>query len=280
VTAQPAPRARVPRLGLALGGGAALGLSHIGVLKVLAEEGIPVSCVAGTSAGSVVGAAFCAGLGWREIRDKARRLEWSHLASIVVPRRGVLRLDRMERFIENDLGVRSFSDLGIPFAAVAADITTGEEVVFDSGPLARAVRASCSIPGLFEPLETDGRILVDGGLVNDVPADVARRLGAEVVLAVNLNARRSHGTPPRNVADMVYYSFDILLAGCAQESLGAADFVICPDLQGFHYRDLRKIDELMTRGEQAVRPVIAQLKARLAGSAVGNGGFGASAPHA
>jgi NTE family protein len=267
VSAQPALRAARPRLGLALGGGAALGLSHIGVLKVLAEEGVRVSAVAGTSAGSVVGAAFAAGLGWQEIRDKARRLEWAHLASIVVPRRGLLRLDRMERFIEQDLGVGSFADLGIPFAAVATDITTGEEVVFTTGPLGRALRASCSVPGLFEPVEVDGRVLVDGGLVNDVPADIARRLGAEVVLAVNLNARRSHGAPPRSIADMVYYSFDILLAGCAQRFLAAADFVVCPDLQGFHYRNLGKIDELMARGEQAARAVMPALKARLASRA-------------
>ena len=252
------------RLGLALGGGAALGLAHLGVLKVLAEEGIDVSCVAGTSAGSVVGAAFCAGMTWQEIRDRARTLDWSHLASFVVPRRGILRLDKMERFIEEDLGVRLFSDLAIPFAAVATDIVSGREVVFDSGPLALALRASCSVPGVFEPVVDAGRTLVDGGLVNDVPADVARRLGGQVVLAVNLNARRSHATAPRGILDMVYYSFDILLAGCAQQYLASADFVVCPDVQGFHYRDLRRIEELMLRGEEAVRAIIPELKARLA----------------
>jgi NTE family protein len=261
---QPSPAfTGAPRLGLALGGGAALGLAHIGVLKVLAEEGIRVGCVAGTSAGSIVGAAFCAGWSWQDIRDKARRLEWSHLASITVPRRGFLRLDRMEKYIEGALGIGSFSDLEIPFAAVAADISTGEEVVLDSGPLARALRASCSVPGLFEPLEMDGRFLVDGGLVSDVPVDAARRLGAEVVLAVNLNARRTHRAPPRSLGDMVYYSFDILLSGGAQKSLASADFVICPDLQGFHYRNLGRIEELMLRGEQAARPVVTELKARL-----------------
>jgi NTE family protein len=262
---QPSPaQAGAPRLGLALGGGAALGLAHIGVLKVLAEEGIRIDCVAGTSAGSIVGAAFCAGLSWQEIRDRARRLEWSHLASLMVPRRGFLRLDKMERYIETSMGVRSFSDLEIPFAAVATDIATGQEVVFDSGPLGRALRASCSVPGIFEPLEIDGRILVDGGLVNDVPADVARRLGARVVLAVNLNARRRNGIPPRTIVDMFYYSYEVRLAGCSQRFLSDADFVICPDLAGFQYRNLRKVDELMARGEQAALPFVAELKSRLA----------------
>jgi NTE family protein len=263
VPAHQSPGHAAPRLGLALGGGAALGLAHIGVLKVLAEEGITAGFVAGTSAGSVVGAAFSAGLSWQEIREKGRGLEWSHLASLAVPRRGLLRLDRMERYLESVLGAITFSDLRIPFAAVAVDITTGQEVVFDSGPLARALRASCSVPGLFEPLEADNRLLVDGGLVNDVPADVARRLGAEVVLAVNLNARRNHGTPPRTIADMVYYSFDIMQSGCAQASLASADFVITPALHGFHYRNLGRIDELIERGEQAARPVMAALKERL-----------------
>jgi NTE family protein len=257
-------KGRAPRrLGLALGGGAALGLAHIGILKVLAAEGIPVSCVAGTSAGSVVGAAFCAGMGWEQMREKARTLEWSHIASIEVPRRGLLRLDRMERWLAETIPAWSFADLSIPLAAVAVDITSGEEVVFDAGPLARAVRASCSIPGIFEPLLLDGRVLVDGGMVNTVPADVARRMGAEVVLAVNLSTRRRHQSPPKNISDVLYYSFDLVLAACAQLSTASADIVISPDLEGFSYRDLGKLDELIGRGECAARAVVPDLEARL-----------------
>jgi NTE family protein len=253
------------RLGLALGGGAAFGLAHLGVLKALSEEGIAVDFVAGTSAGSFVGAAYCSGRTWQEIRDRARSVDWSSFASLTVPRRGVMRLDRMERFITEDLGIGLFSELAIPFAAVATDLQSGQAVIFDTGPVAHAVRASCSVPGVFEPMYESGRVLVDGGLVNDVPADVARRMGAEVVVAVNLNSRRSHPVPPRSVFDIMYYSFDLLLAGCAQRGAAGADIVICPDLQGFHYRDLRKVDELVSRGEQAMRPMIAELKARLRG---------------
>jgi NTE family protein len=179
------------RLGLALGSGAALGLAHIGVLKALSEEGIAIDCVAGSSAGSFVGAVFCAGRSWREIRDRARSIDWSNFASFTVPRRGAMRLDRMEKFLEEDLGIGLFSDLAIPFAAVATDLQSGQAVIFDSGPVAHAVRASCSVPGVFEPVYESGKVLVDGALVNDVPADVARRLGAEIVVAVNLNSRRS-----------------------------------------------------------------------------------------
>jgi NTE family protein len=248
------------RIGLALGGGAALGLAHIGVLKALDEAGIRPSCVAGTSVGSIVGAAVCAGWTWREILDRARSVEWQHLASIVIPRKGILSLDRMERFLEEELGAREFSELGIPFAAVATDLATGEPFVFDSGPLARAVRASCSVPGVFEPLNLDGRVLADGGLVDDVPTDVARRLGAEVVVGVNLNTRQRHNSPPGNILDIVYYSLEILLARCSQQSLAVADVVVSPELQGFHYRDLGRIEELVARGEEAMRSKMPDLQ--------------------
>jgi NTE family protein len=247
------------RFGLALGGGGALGLAHIGVLKVLEEAGIRPYCVAGTSAGSIVGAAICAGWTWREIRERAQILSWQNLASIVIPRKGIMRLDRMEEFLEEQLGVLQFSDLAIPFAAVATDLAAGEPVVFDTGRLAPAVRASCSVPGVFEPFTVNGRVLVDGGLVNDVPADVARRLGADVVLGVNLNTRLRHSSPPRNIIDVVYYSLEILVAAGAQKSINDADVVVSPQLEGFHYRDLGRVDELVQRGEEAMRSRLDEL---------------------
>ena len=248
------------RIGLALGGGAALGLAHIGVLKALAEHGIDIDVVAGTSAGSFVGAAFCAGRSWGEIREAARRLEWSHLVSLAIPRQGMMRLDKLERYVENFAG--DFSSLLVPFSAVATDLVSREAVVFTTGSVARAVRASCSVPGLFEPLRDGGLVLVDGGLVDDVPADAARALGADIVIAVNLHARRQLAAPPRGILDIAYYSFDILLSGCSQKSVAAADVVVSPDVQGFSYRDLRKADELAARGEAAMleaMPVLRRL---------------------
>ncbi len=252
-----------PRIGLALGGGAALGLAHIGVLRVLSDEGIAVHCVAGTSAGSVVGAAFCAGRSWGEIWDAARHLEWSHIVSLAVPRRGVLRLDKLERYMERMTGVRDFAGLRIPFAAVATDLERGRPVVFTTGSIARAVRASCSVPGLFEPLRDGDAMLVDGGLVDDVPADVARAMGADVVVAVNLHAHRHQSGPPRSLLDIAYYTFDILLANSAQKGISSADVVVCPELHGFNYRDLKKVNELADRGEQAMRAALGDLKRRV-----------------
>ena len=248
------------RIGLALGGGAALGLAHIGVLKVLSEEGIGVDCIAGTSAGSVVGAAYCAGRSWREILDAARRLEWSHLVSLTIPRQGMMRMDKLERYVEATTGSRDISGLRIPFAAVATDLERGEPVVFKTGSVAKAVRASCSVPGLFEPLRVGNAALVDGGLVNDVPADVARELGADIVVAVNLHSRRLLSGPPKNILDIAYYTFDILLTNATQKGMSEADLVVCPDLQGFHYRNLKRVDDLVARGESAMRESVPELR--------------------
>jgi NTE family protein len=252
--------AQRPLIGLALGGGAARGAAHIGVLKVLAEEGIAVDRVAGTSVGSVVGAAFCAGLSWKDILERARRIDWPDVASLTLPRMGFLRMDRFEGLIRGTIGVEDFRDLSIPLSTVAVDLATGREVIFASGPIARAVRASCSVPGVFEPVLEGEGVLVDGGLLNEVPADVVRRMGADVVLAVSLTADRRHEAPPRNVLDIIYYSFDILLAARTQESLKAADLVVAPQLAGFAYRDLKRIDELVERGERAMRGALGRLR--------------------
>ena len=252
------------RIGLALGGGAALGLAHIGVLRVLSEEGIPVHCVAGTSAGAVVGAAHCAGRSWQEILNAARRLEWSHIVSLTIPRQGMMRLDKLERYVEAMTGARDFADLNIPFAAVATDLEKGEPVIFTTGPVAKAVRASCSVPGLFEPLMDGNTALVDGGLVNDVPADVVRAMGADIVIGVNLHSRKLQSGPPKNILDIAYYTFDILLAGAGQKGMSGADLVVSPDLQGFHYRNLKKTDELVSRGEQAMRGSLEELRRLIA----------------
>jgi NTE family protein len=242
---------------LALGGGAARGAAHIGVLKVLAEEGIPVRGVAGTSVGSVVGAALCAGRDWRWLLAEARRLRWADLVQPTVPRMGMLATERLERYLERLLGVALIEDLALPFAAVAVDISTGEEVVLRAGRLAPAIRASCSVPGIFEPVAVGGRLLVDGGLLNDVPADVARTLVAGPVVAVKLNGGTRVPARPRTIFDVISSSFAILAFHGIQQGLSVADIVISPDLGRMGYRDLHRVDELVAAGERAARVALA-----------------------
>jgi NTE family protein len=250
-------RLRSSGVALALGGGAARGIAHIGVLKVLAEEGIAVRAVAGTSVGSVVGAAVCAGRDWQWLLARARALRWGDLVQPAVPRMGMLATERMERFLERTLGVARIEDLRLPFAVVAADISTGEEVVLRSGPLAAAVRASCSVPGIFEPVAVGDRLLVDGGLLNDVPADVARSLAAEPVVAVRLNTGVRVAARPRTIFDVISSSLAILALHGIQQGLVAADLVVSPELGGMGYRDLRHVDEFFSAGERAAREAFA-----------------------
>ena len=275
-------RVSEPRgVGLALGGGAARGLAHIGVLKVLEEEGIPVDCVAGTSAGSLVGAAFSVGLSWREIFEKARGINWFDIASPAFSRLGLLRMDRLQRLLEETLGNRTFESLSIPLSVVTVDLVSGDQVILCEGPVARAVRASCSIPGIFEPVIEDGRSLVDGGLLNNMPVDIVRRMGAGIVLGVDLNPDRRHIEPPRNVLDVLSYSFDILITNAANQFLAEADIIVSPQIGGFSYRDLRRIDELVALGEAAMRTKLGRLKEMLSTqrkSRPGGGGGRRSAP--
>ena len=250
-------RLRSSGVALALGGGAARGIAHLGVLKVLAEEGIPVRGVAGTSVGSVVGAALCAGRDWKWMLDKARGLRWTALVQPTVPRMGILATERLERYLERSIGVARFEDLRLPFAVIAVDISSDEEVVLRSGELAPAIRASCSVPGIFEPVELGGRLLVDGGLLNDVPADVARTLVGGPVLAVKLNGGIREPSRPRSIVDVLSASFAIVALRTFQQGLAGADIVVTPDLGRASYRDLRRVDVLVAAGERAAREALA-----------------------
>lgn len=152
-----------PKVGLALSGGAARGLAHIGVIKAIENEGIPISFVAGTSVGSLIGALFAAGVGWQEMAELARKLKWRDLVSVSLSGLGLARTDKLQKIIDRLLGGKRFEDLAIPFAAVAVDIASGEKVILKTGSVAEAVQASCSIPGIFEPVPLNGHLLVDGG---------------------------------------------------------------------------------------------------------------------
>jgi NTE family protein len=255
-----ARRFRGRKVGLALGGGAARGLSHIGVLKVLEEQGIELSYIAGTSAGSLIGSLYCAGLSWRDIKSTARDIDWGDLVAPTWPTLGLAKSDKLERTLGRILRNKSFTDLRIPFRVVATDITTAEEVVLSTGPVAPAVRASCSIPGIFEPTELEGRLLVDGGLLNDVPTDVVKDMGATVVIGVNLNSDRITARKPENLMEIFYRTLNILIYNSTQKAQKSADVMVTPRLGGFAYQDLNRLDELVAKGEQAMREQLGKLK--------------------
>jgi NTE family protein len=254
---------RNKKVGLALGGGAARGLAHIGVLKALTEAGIRIDYVAGTSAGSIIGALYCAGLSWQEIKETAHHVNWGKLITPTVPIKGLAKTDKLQKFLEKLLNKKTFSDLSIPFCALAVDIGSGKEVTLKKGSVAEAVRASCSIPGIFEPTELRGRLLVDGGLMNNVPADTVREMGAGLVIAVDLNHFYPKPGKPRNIIEIIYSSLFIIMSNKSNKTDKFTDYLVAPDLSSYSYTNLKKMNELIQKGEQAMIAHIPRIKKKL-----------------
>ena len=244
------------RVGVALSGGGVLGAAHIGVLEVLEEHAIRPFCVTGASAGSAVGVAYCAGLGLQRIKELALAMRWAKLGRVVLPRRGLLDGSRLEDYVIELIGDRTFDQLQIPFAVAAADILTEELVILSEGRVAPAVRASCALPGVFTPVEYEGRLLVDGGIINNLPVAAARDLGAEYVIAVDLSSPMAgERQPPNTMLDMWLLMLSTLIRNTHRE-VALADVVIRPDVGEFSYIDLGHVPELIERGRQAAQEMM------------------------
>lgn len=252
----PYEQQRVPSIGLALGGGFARGIAHIGVLKVLEEESIPVSVVTGTSVGALIGAAYCSGLCCEELEHVAHSVRFTTFARWTLSRYGFASNDRMVSFLARTLKVKTFEELRIPLGVSATDFNTGEGVVFHSGPIIDPIRASCAYPGMFLPVEIRGRYLVDGMLSHPVPTRPLREMGAERVLAVHLKGTWSKGGAPRHLFDVIGQSFAIAQDAMSSLWRSAADLVIEPDVAGFAYDDFKRADDLMHVGEVAMRQAL------------------------
>jgi len=255
---------KVPSIGIALGGGFARGLAHIGVLKVFEDEGIPVSFIAGTSVGSVIGAAYCSGISAKELEEVASLVRFKHFARWTISRFGIASNDRMIGFLRKILKVRTFEELRIPLAVAATDFVTGDGVVFRSGPLIDPVRASCAYPGMFLPVNIDGRMLVDGMLAHAVPTVPLREMGADRVLGVYLSAHWVNLKGPRHIFDVVGQCFSIATQKTCGIWEAAADVVLTPDVRGFSYDGFERAPELIAAGEQVARVALPKIRAWLA----------------
>src|SRR6202020_1003207 len=228
--ASPILPSRVPAIGVALGGGFARGIAHIGVLKVLEEAGIPVRVVTGTSVGALIGAAYCSGLSIRELEKIAHSVRFTTFARWTISRYGFATNDRMTAFLDRVLKVKTFEEFRIPLGVTATDFNTGEGVVFHSGAITDAVRASCAYPGMFLPVEVRGRYLVDGMLSHPVPTRPLREMGADRVLAIHLKGTWAASGPPRHLFDVIGQSFAIAQDAMSSQWRGAADLVVEPDV--------------------------------------------------
>ena len=258
--ANPVEASRIPAIGVALGGGFARGIAHIGVLKVLEEEGIPVRMIAGTSVGSIMGAAYCSGVTIAELEEIAHKVRFTTFARWTISRYGFANTDRMATFLQRILKVQTFEQLRIPLAVTATDFKTGGGAVFTSGPIIDPVRASCAYPGMFLPVEIEGRCLVDGMLSYPVPSRPLREMGAERVLGVHLKGQWSKGCAPRHFFDVIGQSFAIAQDMMSTVWRSAADIVIEPDVAGFDYDDFKRADELIHVGEVAMRSALPEVR--------------------
>lgn len=271
-TAAPPPllaaHAPEPRVALVLGGGAARGFAHVGVLRVLEQEKIPVDLIVGTSVGSLIGALYAAERNSFELEWTAFQLQKEDLFDFgvmnVVTGMSFAAGERLERWLTEKIKVKNIEELKIPFAAVATDLNWGSKVVLDRGSVAKAVRASSAIPGVFPPVQHMGKILVDGGVVDNIPIAVAREKGADLVVAVDISENLGN-TSIRNVVDVVLQATNIMFALNVEHSKRGADVLVTPRVGDVTMLDFGQKKRCMQAGIEAAREAVPKIREAIAG---------------
>lgn len=258
-----AERAERPRVGLALAGGFARGIAHIGVLRVLRQAEIPIDLVAGTSVGALIGTAFCAGASLEDMEKIGAVTSFSDFGRWTPSWLGLATNQRMEKFFARFSSVKTFEELQIPMAVAATDIIAGVTVYYSHGPIVPTLRASCAYPGLFIPIQHEGRTLVDGFLTSPVPVEGALLLGADVVIAVYLES--GNFEEPRTFTDVLSRSFNIIQRHSDLAWRTQADVIIEPDVKPFAWDDFSKTPEMIAAGEAATLAALPQIRAALRG---------------
>ncbi|MDY0087511.1 MAG: patatin-like phospholipase family protein [Coriobacteriia bacterium] len=256
---------RRPKLGYALSGGAVRGAAHLGFLSVFEEAGIRPDLIAGTSAGAIVGAGYAAGLSVEQMSERVEASTWRQVTgSPRVPTLSVFDTTPLHKWLGGVLGDVEFEDLHVPLAAVTCNIVDGTMVVLRTGRVVDAVVASSAIPGLFAPLERDGMFLVDGGVVNNLPVDVAKTIGADVVIAVDVSPLREV-RKPENLRDVLTSTVSIMSSGRQLESRRQADYLVVPDTATFSTWDFGRVQEIIHAGRTAALTVVPEVLALLKG---------------
>ena len=254
---------RLPRIGLALGGGAARGFAHIGVIQVLEEAGIRPDMVVGTSAGSLVAALYASGKSGAELARLALAMDESAITDWAFPGRGLIRGEGLARYVRDNTGGRTIEQLPLPLGIVATDLDSGEGVLFQRGDLGTAVRASSAVPAVFQPVRIGSREYVDGGLVSPVPVRFARQMGAELVIAVDISTAPD-GNPTGDMMRLLLQTFAIMGRSINRCELKEADVVLRPKLRGQSSADFTLRRQTIDAGREAATAALAQLREKLA----------------
>jgi NTE family protein len=253
---------RRPRVGLALGGGFARGIAHIGVIRVLEANNIPIDVICGTSVGALVAATYASGTPLGEMERQGSETHFRDFGRWTISRMGMASNERLEHYLHKFTTKHLFSEMKVPLAIVATDLISGHTMYFTEGEIGPALRASCAYPGLFLPVEYNGRILVDGFLTELVPSVAARKLGADIVVAVHLEPGLLDSAP-RNTIEIISRSFSILQSSAVQSWRAATDVLIEPNVHHILWDQFSKTPQLVAAGESAAHDAIPKIKALL-----------------
>ncbi len=263
-TIKPAPPKPVKiKIGLALGGGAAKGFAHIGVIKMLEANGFQPEVVSGTSAGSVVGALYASGMDVFALQKNAVALDETSIRDVGLFGGGLVKGQKLQDYVNTMVGGRGIEKMRLPFAAVATTLQNGQRIVFTRGNTGQAVRASCSIPGVFEPVKIGDFHYIDGGVVSPVPVDAARQLGAEFVIAVDISSKAA-GKTPDSLLGVVNQSIMIMGQKLGEQEMSRADVIIRPKVNDIGPVDFEQRSNAIVEGEKAALAAMPQIRAKLA----------------
>jgi NTE family protein len=259
-------RERPATMGLALGGGFARGFAHLGVLRVLEEEKVPIACIAGTSVGSILGAAYASGVPLQRIIDICREIRLKDFSRWSISRMGLASNERMGELIRKWFHTLRFEEMKIPLAVVATDLGTGEQHVLRSGGVVDAVRASCAYPGMFQPVMLGGRCLADGGVSAPVPTEAVAAMGVGCVVGVNVGFNNWNGSTPKNVFQVVARAINAAQKHSQDLWERFADLIIEPDVKTIEWDAFHRVDEAIHAGEYAAYRALPRLRALLGGA--------------
>lgn len=254
---------RKKKVGLALSGGGARGMAHVGVLKVFHDHRIPVDYVAGTSSGALIGSLFSAGVNITTLLEVSTKVKWKHFFKIVLSKSGLVSSEEIENFVVSLIGKKTFADLEIPFAAVTVDLKTGEQVIINKGEVCKAVRASCSFPWMYIPVKTEHHLLVDGVLKQNLPSRVVRSMGADIVIGVDVIPRIENSGSYENILEIFDRALDLFIINQDKEKNKGCDILITPVKEKITSLELDKAERLVQLGEEAAKKALPSIKKAL-----------------
>jgi NTE family protein len=261
---QEGPVKKEPKIALVLGGGSAKGFAHVGVIRVLEQEKIPIHMIVGTSVGSLIGGIYAANPDSFQLEWIAFKIDRNDILDpLILPKLGLVQGARLESFVEQNVKVRKIEETKIPFFPIATDLNTGETVTLEKGSLAKAIRASSSIPGIFVPVSFDSRTLVDGGVTDNVPCDIAKAKGADIIIAVNLQ-KDIKDNQIDSLIDIIAQSVSIMMRESSKAKMACADVIIEPDTKGVSMFDFTRKKPLMEEGIRAAKQAMPSIREAIA----------------